>query len=137
MNDIIQKQSRGYFVQGSGLLHRYTGQVKSFKRIFDTFNKDVVSNLNSKAKFIGLALGSAHQRLASKKGEEMSAQDKLFLVNYLNNNNNYNNNFESQDEDSDEDLENEPVQNRVEKKKVVSYSDFESPPSYISKNILY
>ena len=62
----------------------------------------------------------------------MSAQDKLLLVNHLNNNN-----FESQDEELDEDMVNERVQNRVEQEKVVSYSDIESPPSYISKNILF
>ena len=121
MNDNIQKHSKGY------LIHRYSGQVKSFKRIFDTFNKDFVGSLSSKPKFIGLALGSAQQR----RGEEMSAQDKLLLVNHLNNN------FESQDEELDEDMVNEHVQNRVEQENVVSYSDIESPPSYISKNILF
>jgi hypothetical protein len=102
------------------------------KRIFDTFNKYVGSSSSSKGKFIGFALGSAPHKLVSKREEDMDAmspQDRLFLVNYLNNNN--------IKTDQNKEVENEPVQDRLEKKKVVTYTDKDGQAVYVAKDLIY
>ena len=135
----FQKQSDQYVMDDSDLLSQYSIEVTHLKRTIDTFNEEVVSS-SDKGKSVGLAQGSASEKLLSKREdlEGLSAQDKLFLANYLNNNNK--NSFGSQHKDLESverDLENKPVQKRVGKNKFLSYTDTEGQVYFIPKDLMY